>query len=204
MSETAVLVREGDGQTVDLRLERELQPPGREPGLGHQLRHPGMPGHQFVLILGVGQREHGLAMSDLPEGGQRLPTHTLRGRVGRDQLGVALLEGTKLPIQRVVVGVEDLRAIEDVVAVVMPTDQGAKLVHPAGDILVTGRHVYLCSDPPEPNGSPSPRSPGARPRTTASSSTVCAILSGSSACNTCSENTPQVTPTDQAPADRAA
>ena len=62
--------------------------------------------------------------------GSRGRADALRRRVGRDELGVRLLERLQLVEERVVGGVLDLRVVEDVVAVVVVPDEAAELLDP--------------------------------------------------------------------------
>ena len=61
-------------------------------------------------------------MPVLGEAVERRCAHALGRRVGRDQLGVLLLERLQLPVQRVVLRVVDLRPVEDVVQVRVVVD----------------------------------------------------------------------------------
>ena len=54
----------------------------------------------------------------------RLAAHALRGRVGREQLGMRGLHPLQLVHQRVVLGVGDLRRIENVVQVLVTAQLG--------------------------------------------------------------------------------
>jgi hypothetical protein len=64
---------------------------------------------------------------ELPPALAGLAPHALGGAVGRDQLGVPLLEVTQLAVELVVLLVPDLRLSLYVVQVVVPPDQVAQL-----------------------------------------------------------------------------
>ncbi len=67
-------------------------------------------------------------MLDDAEGLDRLARDALRGRIGGDERRVLLLQAAQLAHQLVVLGVADLGAVEDVVAVVVVGDLGAQLL----------------------------------------------------------------------------
>ncbi len=123
----AVLVDERDGQPVHLGLghEADLAQLGAlalEVALA--AHHPRL---HLLLVAGVGQREHRLEVGHLLELVQRLRPHPLRRRVGRAELRVLGLQVAQLVQQRVVLGVRDLRVVEDVVAVVGALELGPEL-----------------------------------------------------------------------------
>ena len=66
-------------------------------------------------------------MADLAELLERLAPHSLRGGVRRAQLGVLFLERDQLTQQIVVLGIRDLRIVEDVVAVVVVLEDPPEL-----------------------------------------------------------------------------
>ena len=66
-------------------------------------------------------------MLDLAELVRGRRPDTLGGRVRRDEVGVLLLERLQLVEEPVVIGVRDLRVVEDVVAVEMVLDLLAQL-----------------------------------------------------------------------------
>jgi hypothetical protein len=74
-----------------------------------------------------------------------LASDPLRGAVGGDELGKLLLQPPKLPHELVVLGVGDLRLVQDVVAVVVMVDLLAKLLDAALGLgeasFLAGRHV---------------------------------------------------------------
>ena len=113
--EDAVLVGQGDGQAVVLELAHHVEVVGLQ-----QVRCPGVPRHELLVVEGVGQAEQRDQMLDFGEPLGGLGPHSLRGRIGRNQLGMLLLQPAKLVHQRVVPGVADLRLIEHVVQVIVP------------------------------------------------------------------------------------
>ena len=72
---------------------------------------------QLLARERVVEREHRRAVLDGREQVGRRAADALRGRVGRDELGEALLELAELAHQLVVLGVGDLGVVQDVVAV---------------------------------------------------------------------------------------
>jgi hypothetical protein len=66
-------------------------------------------------------------MAYLLELAHRLGRDALGGRIGRDELGMLLLERLQLVIERVVLVVADLGVVEDVVAVGVVVDRLAQL-----------------------------------------------------------------------------
>ena len=118
--EHAVLVHERDRQPVDLRLGHEahvahLDALAREVALAaHAPRPPAPP--RCARSRATASAGGGGTCSNLSSGSA---AHALGGRVGRAQLRVLRLEVAQLVQQRVVVGVRDLRVVEDVVAVVV-------------------------------------------------------------------------------------
>jgi hypothetical protein len=81
-------------------------------------------------------RQHRLRVADLDQIGDRLPAHTLRGRVRRDQLGMLGFERPQLVQQGVVLVIADLGIVEHVVAVAvvleLPPQLGGALGGVAG------------------------------------------------------------------------
>ena len=66
-------------------------------------------------------------MVDLDELVRRRRADALRRRVGRDETGIGLLERDELVVELVVLGVGDLRIVEDVVAVEVVVEDLAQL-----------------------------------------------------------------------------
>ena len=128
-----VLVDEGDGEAVDLRLRGE-----REIVAVRALRGAAQPVRQLRLRGGVGEAEQGLAVLHRGEGVERGRARALRGRIGRDQLGPGGLDGAQLGEQLVVLAVADFGRVEHVVAVVVVVDARPQLLA-AEPRLVLGR-----------------------------------------------------------------
>ena len=142
LDEGAVLVDERDGEAVHLRLADEGEVVAAGEGGGAS-----MPGAQLVLGEGVGEAEQRQAVLDDAERGDGLAADALRRRIRRDELRVALFELAQLAHEVVVFGVADLRAVEDVVAVVVVGDEGAQLL----DAELDGLEVaVLLHDAPSP------------------------------------------------------
>jgi hypothetical protein len=74
-------------------------------------------------------------MTHLLELGHRLGGDALGRRVGRDEVGMLLLERLQLVEQRVVGVVADLGVVEDVVAVTVVLDRPAQLGGALGRVL---------------------------------------------------------------------
>ena len=153
--EAPAVIAQRHSQPVDLRLDDELQRrrtsgcrasrlsracahhPGRlfrASRLRRQLDGPGMPGPELLLVPGVRQRQHGLAVPHLTEDRQRLAAYSLRGRVGRHQLGMLRLQLLEFPVERVVLSVGDLGLIEHVVTVLVMANEVAKLLEAFLDV----------------------------------------------------------------------
>ena len=115
--EHAVLVEQRDGQPVDLRLAHVVESLGVEAVLLGQGDDSLGPRPQLLLGARIGQRQHRLEVLDGLEALERPAAHALGRRVWSQELGVTLLEVAELVQQRVVVGVGDLRLVEDVVEV---------------------------------------------------------------------------------------
>jgi hypothetical protein len=76
-------------------------------------------------------------MLDGGEGLAAARAHRAGGAVGRDELGVRLLEGEELALQRVVLGVRDLRSVLGVIEVVVTLDLTAKRLDTGGGVLLS-------------------------------------------------------------------
>jgi hypothetical protein len=135
--EHPVAVQQRDRQPVDLRLGHELEARVLDPLAREVVAHPLDPGAQLLLAARVGQREHRLLVRDLGQVGDGLAARSLRGRVGREQLGVLGLDRAQLVEQRVVLVVGDLGVVEDVVAVAVV----AQLVAQLRGTLLHGAHL---------------------------------------------------------------
>jgi len=74
-------------------------------------------------------------MLDGSEGLAAAGAHRAGGAVGRDELGVRVLEGDELALQRVVLGVRDLRAIVSVIERVVTPYLTAEGLDTGGSVL---------------------------------------------------------------------
>src|SRR5215210_201920 len=141
--EDTVLVGERDREPVDLRLRDVADlAPGDVEALELAL-HALRPGAELVLVPRVGEREHRLVVGDLLELVERLAADALRRRVRREQLGMIFFDPSQLAQQVVVVGVGDLRVVEDVVAVVVVGDLPPELL---GSLLDGLCGAHLCEE----------------------------------------------------------
>ena len=84
-------------------------------------------------------------MLDDAERGDGLAADALGRRIGRDELRVALFDFPQLPHEGVVFGVADFGAVEDVVAIVVVGDEGAKLF--GAELCGLEFAVFLHGDP---------------------------------------------------------
>ena len=127
--EPSALVEQGYPQPVDLRLAHVL-----EARAGQRARDARLELAEVVRADRVVQRQHG---GEVLHGGEGLGATAARalGRaVGRDQLGMGLLQLNQLAVQPVVLGVGDLGPVQDMVEVVVPVDLLAQLVDPGGGV----------------------------------------------------------------------
>ena len=110
------------------------------PSLFEQALGALQPGAQLLLVARVGQREHRLQVARRLEAllSGLAPTRWV-GESGVTQVGVLRLEVAQLVQQRVVLGVGDLRVVEDVVAVVVVLELRAQLVRALGGLGQTSR-----------------------------------------------------------------
>jgi hypothetical protein len=125
--EEAVAVGERDGETVDLGLDHV---PQRDVVVSPALEKAPValvPRQQLVPVAGVGQREHRLQVAHLLELLQGRGADALGRRVGSPQVRVLSLERLQLAVERVVLGVVDLRLVEDVVEIGVMVEDLAKL-----------------------------------------------------------------------------
>ena len=117
-----ILVRERHRQAIDLQLADEL---------GLLPDHPLDPLAPRVELLPgerVVQREH---RNPVPRGGEQLrrrAADALRRAVGGDELGERLFQRPELPHELVVLGVGDLRVVQDVVPIVVVVDEVPELL----------------------------------------------------------------------------
>ena len=137
----AVLVDQRDRQAVDLRLGHEPDRRVLDAVLLQPRLHPEHPGLQLLLVARVRERQHRLEVAHLVELVERLRPHALGGRVRGQQVGVLGLEVAQLVEQRVVLGVRDLRVVEDVVAVAVVIELLAQLADPLLGAAGGGAHT---------------------------------------------------------------
>ncbi len=93
---------------------------------------------QLAFVEGVSEAEHGPAVANGGELLQGRRADALGGGVGCDQLGVGFLQLLELAKEAVVVGVADLRGVEDVVAVVVVLELAAQLLDSIAGFLGCG------------------------------------------------------------------
>src|SRR5262245_48181059 len=129
--EMAVLVGQGNGDTVDLQLD----------DVGHvfiaeQPADAAVELLQLFGVMGVVDRQHRHGMPHLREALDGMRLDALRRTVGCDELRMRLFELLKLCIQFVVVTVGDFRHRLDVVLVVVVADLAAQLI----DAVFGGGH----------------------------------------------------------------
>ncbi len=130
-AEDTVLVHERDGGAVDLGLDH----------IGHRLiRVEPLADVVGPLQQRVGgrhllERAHRCDVLDLAEAVRRRPPDPARRRVVARELRMLLLQGLQLVVEPVVLGVGDLRVVEDVVPVVVMVDELTQL----GDAGLHGR-----------------------------------------------------------------
>ena len=136
--ELPVAIDERDRQAVDLGFGDELELWIGDPLAGQEVPHALDPRRQVLARVRVGQRQHRLGVGDLLELGDWLGRDALGGRIGGDELGMLLLEGLQLVVERVVLVVADLRVIENVVAVGVVVDLPAELRGARGLVAATG------------------------------------------------------------------
>jgi hypothetical protein len=88
--QAAVLVREADGEAVDLQLGAVVDV------AADGAAHAAVEGPDLVLVEGVLEAEHRRAVPDLGELLRHLAAHALCRRVGRDQLRMLLFEAAEV------------------------------------------------------------------------------------------------------------
>jgi hypothetical protein len=133
--ENAVLVGEVDREPVDLRLDHVRDRlVGVEP-LADVLG----PLEQAPVVGHLLERAHRRQVLHLLEPLARGRADPLGRRIGRDQLRVLVLERLQLVVEPVVLGVGDLRVVEDVVAVEVVVDLLAQLVEALLHVLLRPR-----------------------------------------------------------------
>ena len=128
LHQSAVLIAQVDRQAIELELG----------GIGHRgrvRREFEFAPHARVEVDGTGSAgvglgadtEHSHAMLHRGKARKHLADNALRRRVECQQLGMRVLDGLQLGEQPVVLGVRDLRVVEDVVAVRVMLQRGAQL-----------------------------------------------------------------------------
>src|SRR4029077_1581323 len=81
-----------------------------------------LPGAELVFAVGIVQRKHGRGMRRFENPFARLAADALRGRVGRDQVGVIGFQLLQLIHELVELGVRNFRRVEDVVQIFVAAD----------------------------------------------------------------------------------
>ena len=159
--EQPVLVREVDREAVDLRLDHVRDRiVGVEP-----LPHVLGPLEEALLVGHLLERAHGGQVLDLLEPVAQRRADALRGRFGRDQLGVLVLERLELVEEPVELGVGDLRLVEHVVEVEVVVDLLAQVVELLPDALLRARGHEPDPSRSAPRRGTGPRAePSCRPR----------------------------------------
>ena len=122
LDETPALVDDLDARAVELRLDAEA----RRLAVGQAVDHAPVELGELLGGVRVVEREHPHRVLDLHHLRARLAADALGRRVGRDELGVRLLERAQLAQQRVELGVAHDRVVEDVVAVVVRVESRAR------------------------------------------------------------------------------
>ena len=137
--EAAVLVRQREGQAVDLELDLQRGP---LVVLDHALQpfeHPVVPRAEFARVEGVAEREQRDGVADLLERLQRCAADAVRRAVRRRDLGVRGLEVLERAEEPVVLGVADGALALGVVRARQPAHDLAELRHQRQQVL--GRQV---------------------------------------------------------------
>ena len=136
--ELPVLVHDRDRDAVDLRLAHVARLAAQP------LDDAVAPGGQLLVVEGVVERQQRRGVAHRREQrGDRDAAHALGRRIGRQQLGVPLLERVELAHQLVEVGVGDLGRVEHVVAVGVVIDLRAQLVDAAFRLRQLGLRVVV-------------------------------------------------------------
>ena len=133
--EFSLLIGKRDGKSVVLQLTAHLE--GFTP---QQFAHAGIPLCHILLAVGIGQREHGIAMGHLGELLVEVAAHALCGRVGVGHLGMPGLQVLQLMHQEVELLVADDGLVEHIVTVVMLVQLAPQLL----DSVLLGHNECLC------------------------------------------------------------
>ncbi len=120
--EQAIVVGQRHGDAVDLQLDDVNHLLAAE-----RLADARVEFAQLVVGLALLDRQHGNAVNDLAEAGDRLPADALSGAVGRNQLGVLFFQFAQLVVELVEVAVGDFRLGLNVVQAVVALDLSAQL-----------------------------------------------------------------------------
>ena len=124
LGQPAVDIGQRDAQSVVLHLAAHL-----ERFAGKSLTDSIVPLAHVLFAIGVGQRQHGIAMLHLPEASLEVAAHTLGRRVGIVELRMACLQVLQLVHQEVEILVANCGLVEHVVAVVVLVQLAAKLFY---------------------------------------------------------------------------
>ena len=115
--EPSLLVVQRHREAVDLQLRHV-----GDFANAHLAEDPRLELAQLFLAVGVVEAEHGHAVGEGRELLGRLLADPLRGAVGRDQVGVLVLQVLQLPLEAVVLRVRDLGRAAHVVELLVPPD----------------------------------------------------------------------------------
>ncbi len=113
----AILVVQGQRHAVELQFADVV-----DVVAAAEFMHAALPVAQFVLAVGVVEREHGRGVRRFDEAFARLAADALGGRVGRDQFRMFGFELLQLNHELVEFGVGDFGIVENVVAVFVMAD----------------------------------------------------------------------------------
>ena len=113
----AILVVQGQRHAVELQFADVVNVLAAA-----EFVHAALPVAQFVLAVGVVERQHGRRVRRFDESLARLAADALRGGVGRDQFGMFGFELLQLDHELVEFGVGDFGIVENVVAVLVVAD----------------------------------------------------------------------------------
>src|SRR5204862_6139036 len=118
-----------------------------------------LPLGQVLFVEGVGERQHRHEVAVLLEGARRRGADAVGGAVGGLELGMLGLELLQLAKQPVVLGIRQLRLVEDVVGLVRALDEPPQLGGPGG----CGFHRPLASAWMTASATPTNRSSSPEP-----------------------------------------
>ena len=112
-----VVVGKRHRQAVDLEFADKVDSLSRD-----QAAYALVPGVDVLIAESIGQAEQGTWMDNGTERAERFCADTLCGRIGRDQIGMRLLEFFQLEQEGIVLRVAYLGTVEHVVTVIMIVD----------------------------------------------------------------------------------